>query len=156
MKSTMSSKLEIKPKIGLGTLLFGSTMQEVKNHLGEPEETETIEEEEGFETLVWHYWENGYSVFFDRTENNLFTCVEIDNDEATLWGERIFDKDEKEILQIFAGKGFQKYEAEVHEWGEKRITFDTLLVDLYFEADHLVSINFGALIDRNEIIFNAN
>jgi hypothetical protein len=152
----MSDKpLEIKPQIGLGTLLFGSTKSQVKNIFGEPSEIETIEEEEGNSTIVWHYWDHGFTVFFER-EDDLFTSVEVDNSEATLWGKRIFELTEKEILWLFSNKGFKDFESEVHEWGEKRVTFEELLVDLYFEKNQLVSINFGAVIDKNEIIFWPN
>jgi hypothetical protein len=149
-------KLEIKPKIGLGNLLFGSTMQQVKGTIGEPEETEEITEEEGFHTEVWHYWEAGLSVFFDEDDNKLFSCAEVDNEDATLWGKRIFDMAEAEIVSLFREHGFPDYEAEDHPWGERRVSFDEILVDLYFEKKKLVSINFGAIIDSGQIIFWPN
>ncbi len=149
-------RLEIKPKIGLGNLLFGSTMQQVKSTLGTPEETEEITEEEGFYTEVWHYWESGLSVFFDEDDNNLFSCAEVDNENATLWGKPVFEMSEDAIIMLFREHGFVDFDSEVHPWGEKRVSYDDLLVDLYFERNKLVSINFGAIIDSGQIIFWPN
>lgn len=148
--------MDIKPKIGLGNLLFGSTMTQVKATLGEPEETEHITEEEGFHTEVWHYWEAGVSVFFDEDDNKLFSCAEVDNEEALLWGKPVFEMTEGEIIYLFKQHGFAEYDAEDHPWGEKRVSFDDILVDLYFEKNKLVSINFGAIIDSGQIIFWPN
>ena len=40
-------------------------------------------------------------------------------------------------------KGVTNFETEVHEWGEKRLSFDELNIDFYFEKNSLSSINYG-------------
>lgn len=157
MKEILMNKYEIKPKIGLGSLLFGTSSPEVRMMLGEPEEIEVMNEGEDFPMLVWHYWEEGFSLFFDPQQDNIFTSVEIDNDEAELWGLKLFKGyTEEQIINVFEQAGFKPSDVEEHAWGEKRVTFEDLLIDLYFEKGYLISINFGAFVDKNQIIYSPN
>jgi len=44
---------------------------------------------------------------------------------------------------LFKKKGVTNFETEVQEWGEKRLSFDELNIDFYFEKNILSSINYG-------------
>jgi len=138
----MNIRLEIIPGIGLSTLLFGSSMADAEKIFGKTEEVQLIDELENFQTTVWHYWENGFTLFFDEQNNQLFNCVEIDNIDAQLWGLTIFDFKEKQIIEIFKSKGIIKFESEQHDWGEKRLSFDEANIDFYFNKNKLISINY--------------
>ncbi|MEW6469513.1 MAG: hypothetical protein AB1458_11335 [Bacteroidota bacterium] len=143
--------LEIKPHVGINDLLFGKTRQDAQSAFGKPDETETIESGDGeYKTEVWHYWKKGFSLFFDENVDYRFTCVEIDNRSATIWETPVFMLSETEIIDLFKSKGYKDIDSEVHEWGERRISFDDALVDLYFENNKLVSVNYGVLNDGNE------
>jgi hypothetical protein len=139
----LSLSLEIKPLTGLSELLFGSTMSDAEKALGKAEETEFLDDIEEFRSTVWHYWENGFSLFFDENNSQLFCCVEIDNEDVRLWGKKIFDLNEKQIIELFKSKGIITFETEQHEWGEKRLSFDEANIDFYFEKNKLSSINYG-------------
>ena len=138
----MHSKLEIKPGIGLSALLFGASMNESEALFGKPEEIQLIDDIEEFKTTVWHYWENGFTLFFDEQNNQLFHCVEIDNSETILFGKIVFELKEKQIIELFKENKITEYESEQHEWGEKRLSFNQANIDFYFERNKLVSINF--------------
>ncbi|MCX6297139.1 MAG: hypothetical protein NTX97_13995 [Bacteroidetes bacterium] len=86
---------------------------------------------------------NMAEVFFDESNNQLFCCVEIDNEDVILWGQKIFSLNEKQIIDLFKSKGITVFETEVHEWGEKRLSFDQANIDFYFEKNILSSINYG-------------
>jgi hypothetical protein len=151
-----AENFEIRPREGLGKLKFGATMQDAETCFGAAEEVENLEGEGDYKAIVWHYWNRGFSLFFDEGGKQTFTCVEIDNDEAMLWGERIFDMEEEDIIELFKTKGFKEIDSELHEWGEKRVSFDDALVDLYFENGELVSINYGIFEEDPKIIFFPN
>jgi hypothetical protein len=153
----VAESFEIKPGEGLGGLKFGSSMEEAEKCFGQAEEVEDLEGEGDYKATVWHYWERGFSLFFDESGKQTFTCVEIDNESALLWGARIFEMSEADIISLFKKKGYKEIDTEVHEWGEKRISFDDALVDLYFEHGELVSINYGVF-DNSQpgIIFFPN
>ncbi|MGZ4034119.1 MAG: hypothetical protein ACXVPU_06430 [Bacteroidia bacterium] len=139
----MSISLEIKPVLGLSNLLFGASMAEAEKVFGKAEESELLDDIEDCQSTVWHYWDNGFSLFFDENDNQLFCSVEIDNKDVILWGQKIFSLNEKQIIELFKKKGITVFETEVHEWGEKRLSFDEANIDFYFEKNKLSSINYG-------------
>ncbi len=139
----MSLLLEIKPILGLSDLLFGATMAEAEKTFGKAEESEFLDDIEDCQSTVWHYWQQGFSLFFDEKNEQIFCCVEIDNSDVILWGKKIFDFSEKQIIDLFKSKGISDFETELHEWGEKRLSFDEANIDFYFEKNILSSINYG-------------
>jgi hypothetical protein len=149
-KGTMNVTMEIKPMKGLGELEFGMKAEDVEKILGTAEEVEEIDEEE-VKTLIWHYWSKGISVFFDEEHNNKLSSIELDNTTATLWGNLVFDMKEKELIELFKEKGYKDLDEEEHEWGEKRVSFDDAMIDLYFEEGELSSINYGVFLNDFEI-----
>ncbi len=147
--------LEIKPKIGFGELEFGDTTEKLTSFLGEAEEIENIEEIEDdadFNTVILNYWSIGITVFFEGVEKSVISCFETDNPEATLFGKRIFELNEKEVIELMNANGFTEIESEIEEEGEKRLSFDQALIDFFFEDDVLAAINWGVLInDQGDI-----
>ena len=59
--------IEIKPKVGLNDLQFGVSMKDVEKFLGKPEEIAKIDEMDEYKSTVWHYWDHGFSLFFDES-----------------------------------------------------------------------------------------
>lgn len=127
-----------------GGLAFGAAEAEVEKHFGIPEEKETLEAIDGSVSLVWHYWSNGFTVFFDNERNGKFCCVEVDSSvDMKIWEEPVFRLNEGQLKALFKQQGFRDLDEENHEWGEKRISFDDAMADFYFENGILVSVNFG-------------
>lgn len=152
----MNASLEIKIGIGLSNLMFGASMVDAEKVFGTAEETELVDDIEDCSTTVWYYSKKGFTLFFEDQERLLFNCVDIDNPEAKLWGQKIFDLKEKQIIELFKSKGIVRYETEQHEWGEKRLSFDDLNIDFYFEKSQLISINYGKLIQESRILILPN
>ena len=143
----MTEKLEIKIKEGLNELKFGISMDDVKKLLGTPDDTEIIEEDDE-NTEVWYYWEDGLTVFFEESEDKRCVCLETDNPDAVLLGKKISKIKEKEIEEMFKKENFIDFEEENENWGEKRISVNDAVLDIYFEKGDLVSVNWG--VDYNE------
>lgn len=139
----MSSILEIKPGIGLSNLMFGSSMKQASICFGEPEDVEIMDAIDDTQSTVWHFWEKGFSLFFEDEKNHEFCCVEVDNKSSILFGTEIFKLSEKEIVNLLKSKSYTELDSEVHDWGEKRVSFDDANIDFYFNKNKLVSINFG-------------
>ncbi|RIJ37639.1 hypothetical protein [Pontibacter oryzae] len=132
---------------GLGKIKFGLTMEEVEELLGEPEEVEESDEEDEFEHQAWNYWEDGYSLYFDKEDDYRLSCIETANREVQIWGERIFEMSRAQIIQLFADNDITNPEEEEAETGETRISFEKEMIDLYFDEDQLIAINFGVFIN---------
>ncbi len=147
---------EIKPSEGLSSLSFGASMELAKTVFGEPEEVEVLDDIEDALSTVWHYWNSGFSLFFDDLGTKQFCCVEIDNPDALLFGKRIFELNEQEIISLFKQNKYSQFETEVHEWGEKRLSFDDANIDFYFEKNQLTSINYGKPILSSQILILPN
>jgi len=134
---------------GLGKIKFGLTMEEVEELLGAPEEVEESDEEDEFEHQAWNYWEEGYSLYFDKEDDYRLSCIETANREVQIWNERVFEMSKQQIIDLFADHGITNPEEEEAETGETRLSFEKEMVDLYFDEDQLIAINFGVFINDN-------
>ena len=146
----MSSIVEIKPLSGFCSLTFGLFPTDAEKVFGKPEETQTLTDDIfDTESFVMHYWEQGFSLFFDNLNQQKFSSVEVDNEETMMFGVKIFDLNEKEIIELMGLNHHSLSDSEMHDWGEKRLSFDSAGVDFYFENNHLRSVNFGIVEDTS-------
>lgn len=132
----------INIKKGIGELLFGMSVDDVKHLLGEPTEIENIDNGMDEETLVLHYDELGLTLFFEG-EPCLLNCIDTDNEETILFGQKVYDMQEKEVAQLMVANNYFAEDIETESWGERRVSFSEANVDFFFEDDELVSIVFG-------------
>lgn len=141
--------MAITPEIhllkGFCTLKFGQKPSDAEQCFGVPEETQSLNDEILATTsFVMHYWENGFSLFFDSNRNNVLHIVEVDNPETILLGKHVFKLKEQELTDLLKANGFKLSDTERHEWGEKRLSFDEAGLDCYFESGHLTTLSFSA------------
>lgn len=144
----MLSNFEIKPNIGFGDVTFGSQMSPFIKQFGEPEELESFDDDEEFNTTLLHYWKTGFSVFFVGLTEQTLAGIEIDNPEAVLFGHKIIGKTEKYIISLMEKNGHVEYETE-SELGDKRLSFDFGMMDFFFRNGNLIYMNFGVMVDEN-------
>ena len=138
---------DIKPKDGFGEIKFGITSDHLVSLLGEAEEIETFEDDDEFNTTILNYWELGLSAFFEGTENSVLSCLETDIPDATLYGKRVFDLDESQIISLMEEHGFEVAETEEDPSGERRISYDDALIDFFFHEGELIAVNWGVLVN---------
>ncbi|MDZ7740712.1 MAG: hypothetical protein U5Q03_02915 [Bacteroidota bacterium] len=144
--------LEIKPKEGLGELKFGESSEKLISVLGEAEEMEDIEDEDEFNTVILNYWDKGISAFFEGKENSVLSCFEVDNPEISLFGEKVFELSENEIIDLMKKNGYNDIDTDIEENGEKRLSFEDGMIDFFFDDDSLLAVNWGVLVnDQGEI-----
>ena len=134
--------LEIKIKEGLGDIRFGMPVEEVVAMLGNADEVENIDNAADEPTTVLHYNELGLTMFCEG-ENPQLACIDIDNEECTLFGKEVFDMDERKIVKLMVANNYTEQDADQEDWGERRITFPGGNIDFYFDEGELVSIIFG-------------
>jgi hypothetical protein len=138
-----------------GPLSFGASAQDALETFGEPEEKELLEGIDGSVSQVWHYWAKGFTLFFDGPGNNRFCCAEIDSSlQLKIWDIPVFSLNEPQLKEVFKQNGFKELDEEVHEWGEKRVTFDDAMADFYFENGIMVSVNFSAMVPSESELNN--
>lgn len=144
-------KYEIKPELGLGDLSFGFTMSQVSAIIGPEDETEVLDNDDA-KAILWHYHELAITCFFESGQLPRLSSFEIMNDEATLWGKKVFDLNEKDIIALLNENGYMDLDREEHEWGETRVSCDEIGLDFYFQDDELISVNFGIILDSSDTL----
>ncbi|HLN53409.1 MAG TPA: hypothetical protein VK212_06845 [Lentimicrobium sp.] len=146
--------MEILLLEGLNDLKFGDTPATVEKVLGKPQETKNLSEEgdevdEELDTILWEYDDEGLTVFFEGKNNHVLSCFETDNAEATLFGKKVFEMNEQQIISLMKENGLTQIDKEVEEWGEKRISFDEGLIDFYFQDNELITVNWGVFVNED-------
>lgn len=140
--------LEVKPLKGFGELTFGMTVEQVKEYLGEPDETEILDDLDDEETLIYHYDNYDISAFFEGEGKEKFLVnVETGNPDVTLFGKSVFAMSEKEIIKLMKDNEFIDMDEEDMEdeesQNEKRVSFDEAMMDFFFEDEILTALSWG-------------
>ena len=97
---------EIIPGVGLGTLKFGMTRDEVKKLVGKPDEVENLpgfEEEVNDELESWHYDEHEFSLVFDADYDWRLVSIAVSDPYFTFHGKNIIGMD-KQLRGMMTGK----------------------------------------------------
>jgi hypothetical protein len=137
----------IEPLKGCSSIPFGLPVEELVAKLGEPEEIDHLDTDDHMNTIVLHYWDLGLSVFFEGTSRPVLSCFETDDMEARLFGQKVFSLNREQVIALMKDNGFGNYEIEEEE-GEMRLSFEDALVDLFYDGDELLAINWGVYVDE--------
>lgn len=142
---------------GFSNFNFGQTVAEAELLFGKAEEVQVLDDDI-LETscTVLHYWDRGFSLFFDNKNFKKFSSVEVDNANTLLFGEKIFSLKEQQVIDLMKKNNFVLTDSENQEWGEKRLSFDEAGLDCYFENGKLSSINFGVIEEPSSFSFLPN
>jgi hypothetical protein len=105
---------------------------------------------------VYHYWESGFSLFFDNKNSMKFGSVEVDNKDTLLFSKKIFSLSEQQLIDLMKEHNFTITDTEKQDWGEKRLSFDEVGLDCYFENGKMSSVNFGVIDELNNFEFLPN
>ncbi|MBK9290272.1 MAG: hypothetical protein IPM52_01360 [Bacteroidetes bacterium] len=138
----------IEPLKGCSGIPFGLPVEELIARLGEPEEIDHLDTDDQMNTIVLHYWDMSLSVFFEGTSQPILSCFETDDIEALLYGKKIFSLSRNEIISLMKENGFATYELEEEE-GELRLSFEDALLDLFYDGDELLAVNWGVYVDES-------
>ncbi|MBL7934862.1 MAG: hypothetical protein JNM51_03535 [Bacteroidia bacterium] len=142
---------------GFCTLNFGVSAVDAELVFGKPEEIQVLDDTI-LETscTVYHYWDSGFSLFFDNKNAMKFGSVEVDNHDTLLFGKKIFSLSEQQLIDLMKEHNYTLTDTEKQDWGEKRLSFDEAGLDCYFENGKMSSVNFGVIDELNNFEFLPN
>ena len=142
---------------GFCTLSFGVSAVDAELVFGKPEEIQVLDDHI-LETscTVYHYWDSGFSLFFDNKNAMKFGSVEVDNKDSLLFGKKLFSLNEQHLIDLMKEHNYTLTDTEKQDWGEKRLSFDEAGLDCYFENGKLSSVNFGVIDEPNNFEFLPN
>lgn len=135
--------LTIKLKKGLGDIVFGMPVEEIVKLMGTADEVENIDNAADESTTVLRYNDLGLTLFCEG-ENPVLACIDIANEDCTLFGEKVFDLDERELVNLMVKNNITEQDIDDEDWGERRITFNEGNIDFYYDNEELISIILGA------------
>ena len=139
--------MEIKLLKGIKDYEFGLSKDSFLERNAITGTFDIIEEEEENKTESLYCEKIGTTLFFEGEETNmLFTSCETENKDSLLFGYKVFNMSESEIIKIMIEHGFTDKEEDIEEWGEKRISFFDAMVDFNFDEGKLISVSWGILI----------
>lgn len=138
--------LEIKPREGLGDILFGEIPENLTKIMGEPESVEDIRTDDDLKTTILSFPEKGITVFLEGLVEPIVSNFDVDNKAATLFGVSIFEKSEAEVKALMEANGYTHFEEDEEEWGERRLSCEDALMDFYFIDEKLQAVNWGVYI----------
>jgi hypothetical protein len=140
--------LDIIPKTGFGEIRFGDTSEKIITLLGQPEDIENIQDDDGFNTVVLYYYDLGITVFFEGHDKSVLACIETENPDAMMFGKTIFDMTENDIIALMKEKGYEVAEMELETTGERRVSYDDAMIDFFFLDGDLIVVNWGVLVNE--------
>lgn len=134
--------LTINIKQGLGDVRFNMPVEEVVALLGNADEVENIDNAADEPTTVLRYNNHGITLFFEG-ENPVLACIDVSNEECTLFDKRIFDMNERQLVELMVTNKYLEQDVDEEEWGERRVSFPEGNIDFFFDEGELVSIIIG-------------
>lgn len=138
----------IKPLKGYGEIPFGMTLDETVQILNMPNFYEELNdmEETGNRSIYYEYEELETNIYFEGITKSVVACFETENEEATLYGEKVFQLTKEEIIDLMKQNGFKEMEEEVED-DELRVSFEEAMTDFFFDEDGLSAVSWGVLVD---------
>ncbi len=133
----------IKLKKGLGEIAFGMPVEDIVKMLGTADEVENIDNAADESTTVLRYNDMGLTLFCEG-DNPILACIDIANEECTLFGKKVFDLDERALVKLMVENNYSEQDVDEEDWGERRVTFPEGNIDFYLDEDELISVIIGA------------
>ena len=132
----------IKPLKGYGEIPFGMTLDETVQILNMPNFYEELNdmEETGNRSIYYEYEELETNIYFEGITKSVVACFETENEEATLYGEKVFQLTKEEIIDLMKQNGFKEMEEEVED-DELRVSFEEAMTDFFFDEDGLSAVD---------------
>jgi hypothetical protein len=140
------SKLIIEPKKGFGDIKFGTEIEKIIENLGEPEDVDNFENDADINAVLLHYWQNGYSLFFQGDTKHVLAGIETDHPEAVLYGKKVIGISENDVVELMKANGHEDFDRETDE-DEVRLSYEEEMVDFYIKDNKVVFVNWDILVD---------
>lgn len=130
---------------GLNDLPFGASLDEVKQVLGEPEETDEMDLK-GEKSIAWHYWEIGLSLNFDEHQGFNLSSIDVASPEVLLFGKALIGWCREDVKRFLDGKGIGESVDEL----QRGMIYPDANLSLWFNGGDLEEIQWGVILDSGD------
>ena len=132
----------VRIKEGLDEIRFDMPVEEVVRLIGDAEEVESVENALDEPTTILRYYDGDLTLFFEG-ENPVLNCIDVSDEECTLFGKKIFEMGEKEIVEMMVKNNYLEQDVDEEAWGERRVSFGEGNIDFFFDDDELLAVVYG-------------
>ena len=139
--------LIIEPLKGYGDIKFGMSIDEVVSVFGTPsnlEELDPIIEGNESSSILYDYDDLEVSICFEGTDKMLVSSISTISEDATLFGEKIYDMNRNQIIELMKKNGYKEFDEEEQE-GDTCLIYDELMLDFYFNEGELIDVVWGVI-----------
>lgn len=138
----------IDPLKGFGEIPFGMSLDDAVRKLGSPNFYEELNdmEETGNRSIYYEYDDLKTKIYFEGITKSVVACFETENEEAILYGAKVFDLSRSETIELMRENGFSELEEE-DEDGEHRVSFEDAMIDFFFDGEVMTAVSWGVLVD---------
>ena len=82
-------------------------------------------------------------MFFDTAPEEILVCMNIEDPDTVLFGEKIMGRSSKDIIELMKRNNASTPDRDKEEWGEERLGYEEFSIDFYFTDDELESVTIG-------------
>ncbi|MDA3865465.1 MAG: hypothetical protein PF489_01815 [Salinivirgaceae bacterium] len=144
---------EIKAGIGLDSLRFGMSKEEVENILGKPNEidTHTDNNEDDGATESWHYDDQELSISFEEIDDFKLFSIAVSNKSYKFKNKKLIGLKKKELIEELEALAIDDLKTE--DWstddnlGQELIFSEKLSINFWMEDGELSEIQWGPLLE---------
>lgn len=134
---------DIKIAEGIGDVQFGMSTEEIRQLLGEPNETNKqvySDEDPDYFSIEWHYDQIEMSLVFDMLETLMLSTISISSEAYTLEGNSLIGSAIEDVMTVFDKMDLSSEWEELEEEEDNARSFvnEEEGISLYFE-DGLLS-----------------
>lgn len=141
--------LVIEPLKGYGDIRFGMSVEEIIDIFGTPsnnEEMESLVEGNENYSVLYDYDDEGLSICFEGISKTIVASISTCNEDATLFGERVYEMNRNQIVDLMKRNGYKEFDEEEQE-GDTCLIYDELMLDFYFNEGELIDVVWGVIVD---------
>jgi hypothetical protein len=150
--------MPILPGQGLGIIKFGMTRDEVRRHLGDPDEVDQYgyedSDDEEDQTEAWHYDALNASFSFDALDDWRLNTIAVSDPDFMLNEHSLFGLNRNELQETLSGMGLG--EVVVEDFfsddmpADQMLSIDELSLSFWLEEGQLAEIQWGPLVDEDD------
>ena len=125
------------------------TLDETVKLLNMPDFYEELSdmEETGNRSIYYEYDAIQTNIYFEGITKSVVACFETENEEATLYGKKVFDLKKADVIKLMKDNGYKEVEEETED-GELRVSFEEAMIDFFYEGDKMTAVSWGVLVDE--------
>jgi hypothetical protein len=143
--------------IGVDSLKFGMTKEDVLKLLGEPDDKElySYDEDEDSEdedlTEVWHYDTHEFSLSFDEADNWRLVMIAASDEKYTLEGKTIIGLDENAATKLLNDLKLGTVETdELEDDGGRVLKIEEKSLNVWLDNGIVSELQWGPFWDEND------